>query len=460
MSSCKDSPLEKGVPGDVLLNAEPPASAAIPAFDSNAIGREAYELISSLYPLCRSITGDGVRQTLNILEKHIPLTIHEVPTGTAAFDWVVPKEWNIRDAYIKNSKGERIVDFQESNLHVVSYSVPVKGMISFEELKQHLFTLPDYPDWIPYRTSYYRQNWGFCLSHNQFSELTDHDYEVCIDASLDEGYLTYGEFYLPGETSDEMLFSCHTCHPSLCNDNLSGVALATLVARHLSQLSLRYSYRFLFTPGTIGSITWLASNELHVSRIKHGLVLACLGDHGRSTYKRSRRGDAEIDRVVAQVFRDSGTEHEIIDFSPYGYDERQFCSPAFNLPVGCLMRTPHGQFPEYHTSADDLDFVHARPLADSFSKCLGVIEILEGNKTYLNQNPKCEPQLGRRGLYRMTGGDKRARANDLAMLWVLNFSDGRHSLLDIAEKSRLKFGLIKNAADALSECGLLQEGLD
>lgn len=421
------------------------------------IGHEIHRLIAELYPICRSITGNGVRETLARLKSIIPLETHEVPSGTPVFDWTVPKEWNITDAYIKDGRGERIVDFRKSNLHVVSYSVPVRARMRRKELEEHVFTLPDHPEWIPYRTSYYKENWGFCLSHSQWLGLADGEYDVCIDSSLQDGHLTYGEYYLRGERADEILISCHICHPSLCNDNLSGVALVTFIAKHLSRLSLRYSYRFLFIPGTIGSITWLARNEANVSRIKHGLVVAGVGDPGRITYKRSRRGDAEIDRAVNHVLKHAGGEHEIQDFVPYGYDERQFGSPGFNLPMGCFMRTPHGQYPEYHTSADNLTFVQPRSLADSYAKCLSVLAILERNRRFLNQNPKGEPQLGKRGLYRAIGGPKDVKQNELAMLWVLNFSDGDHTLLDIADRSGMEFDLIAGAADALLEHGLLKE---
>ena len=416
-----------------------------------------YEIICRLFPICRSITGDGVRTTLRMLQEYIPLEVREIPSGTQVLDWTVPKEWNIKGAYVKDSRGEKVIDFERSNLHVLGYSVPVRAKLTFEELNKHLYTLPDKSDWIPYRTSYYKENWGFCLSHNQLAELSEGEYEVCIDASLESGGLTYGEYFLQGETDFEVLISTHICHPSLANDNLSGVALATFLAKHLSRMSLRYSYRFLFTPGTIGSIAWLALNEARVSRIKHGLILACVGDPGSITYKRSRRGIAEIDRAVSLVLNESRDAHQVVDFSPYGYDERQFCSPGFNLPVGCFMRTPHGQFPEYHTSADNLDLVQPRFLADSFSKCLTILQVLEGNRTYLNANPKCEPQLGRRGLYGAIGGQAEGQSRELAMLWVLNLSDGGNSLLDIVEKSGLSFQLIKKAADALSDHELLKE---
>ncbi len=421
-----------------------------------ALGQEMYSLIEELYPICRSITGDGVRETLNRLQGRIPLTIHEIPSGTQIFDWTVPNEWNIRDAYIKNSKGTRIVDFKESNLHVVNYSVPVKKRMSLQELNPHLFTLPEHPDWIPYRTSYYKETWGFCLAHNQLRELEDGEYEVCIDSRLDEGSLTYGEYYLPGRRRDEVLLSCHACHPSLCNDNLSGVALVTELARLLSGASLEYSYRFLFIPGTIGSITWLALNEDKVERIRHGLVVACVGDPGKFHYKRSRRGDSEIDRAAIHALRHHGEGFEVRDFSPYGYDERQYCSPGFNLPVGSLTRTPHGRFPQYHTSADNLDLVRPEALAGSLAAYLRVFHILENNARYLNLNPKCEPQLGRRGLYQALGGLAEAGRLELALLWILNLADGGHSLLDIAERSGLDFTLIHQAARALAEARLLE----
>jgi aminopeptidase-like protein len=372
------------------------------------------------------------------------------------FDWTVPKEWNIRDAYVKNSKGERVIDFQKSNLHVMSYSLPVRATMPLRDLKKHFYTLPDYPDWIPYRTSYYNENWGFCLSHRQFMDLEDGDYEVCIDSSLENGHLTYGECYLPGETTDEVLISSHVCHPSLCNDNLSGISVATWAVKQLKTISYRYSYRFVFAPATLGPVAWLAANEHQTERIKHGLILACVGDAGKTTYKKSRRGNAEVDRAVANVLKHSGQAYEITEFSPWGYDERQYCSPGFNLPVGCLMRTPNGCFPEYHTSADNLALVRAESLEDSLKKCMAIIEVLENNRSYLNQNPKCEPQLGKRGLYRKMGGHAQAEDGGLAMLWVLNFSDGDHSLLDIAEKSTLPFSSVSAAARALLQHDLLK----
>jgi aminopeptidase-like protein len=428
------------------------------SIDTAEKGKELYELIRRLYPFCRSITGNGVRESLKILRELIPLQVHEVPTGTKVFDWIVPKEWNINDAFVKNSKGEKVIDFRESNLHVLNYSIAVNRKVSLEELRNHLFTLPETPDWIPYRTSYYSENWGFCVSYNTYKDLTDDMYEVVIDSTLKDGHLTYGEFLVEGcEKESEVLISTHICHPSLCNDNLSGIAVAAFLAHHFAHLSLRYSYRFLFIPGSIGSITWLSMNEENVDKIKHGLVATCLGDSGYFTYKRTRRGDAEIDNIVAYVLENSEKDYRVVDFTPYGYDERQYCSPGFDLPVGCLMRTTHGEYPQYHTSADDLSFVSPENLTESFLMYLEVIGVLEGNGKYLNMNPKCEPQLGRRGLYQNIGGAEQGKKLQLAMLWVLNMSDGNHSLLDIARRSRLQFRLICEAARHLKVAELLKE---
>jgi aminopeptidase-like protein len=428
--------------------------------DLDRLGLEMYRLVADLYPICRSITGDGVRHTLQGLQQYIPLEIQEVPTGTQVFDWTVPKEWNVRDAYIKNDRGKKVVDFQESNLHLLNYSIPIHQKLPLARLKEHLFTLPEHPDWIPYRTSYYKETWGFCLSHHALEQLEDGEYEVSIDSSLTDGHLSYGEYFLPGKTDREILFSCHLCHPSLCNDNLSGIALATFLAKYLSTVPRRYSYRFVFIPGTIGAITWLALNTELTRRIQHGLVISGVGDTGAMTYKQSRQGDAEIDRVVSHVLQNSGRAYAIEEFSPYGYDERQYCSPGFNLPVGRLSRTPFGTYPEYHTSADNLDFVKPDSLADSLSVYIETIEILEANKRYLNTNPYCEPQLGKRGLYNLSGGHQTTQERQMAMLWMLNLSDGQNSLLDIAQRSKIAFAAIAQIANILVEHHLLTEILD
>ena len=385
-----------------------------------AIGERIYELVERLYPIARSLTGDGVRETLRILGEYAQVEVTEVPTGTQVLDWTVPREWNIRDAYIKDPTGRRVVDFNESNLHVVGYSVPVHTTMSLDELWPHLHTLPAHPDWIPYRTSYYRETWGFCLAHSVLEGLDAGPYEVFIDSTLADGTLTYGECFLPGATEDEVLIYSHVCHPSLANDNQSSLAIAVHLAQTLARRPRRHSYRFVFAPGTIGAITWLSLNREAVGRIRHGLVLACTGDPGDSTYKRSRRDDAEIDRAALNVLAHADGGHRSVPFSPYGYDERQFCSPGFNLPVGCLMRTPHGEFPEYHTSADDLTLVRADALADTYAKVLAINDVLERNRAYRNTSPYGEPQLGRRGLYGSLGGDKHGRELQMALLWVLN----------------------------------------
>lgn len=432
-------------------------SSGLPDFevDEQVLGKQLFDCITDLFPICRSITGDGVRETLARLARVVPLTTHEVPSGTPVFDWTVPDEWNIRDAYVKNARGERVIDFRRSNLHVVNYSVPFRGRMSLEELRPHLFTLPEQPDRVPYRTSYYQRNWGFCLSQNQLDALAEGEYEVCIDSSLQPGCLTYGELTIPGGSTEEVLVSAHICHPSLANDNLSGAVIAAHAARRLQSLSLRLSYRFLFIPATIGSIAWLSANEARVPGIRYGLVLACLGDPGPLTYKRSRRSDAKIDQAAIHVLRQLG-EHEVLEFSPYGYDERQFCSPGFDLPVGRLSRTPHGRFPEYHTSADNLEFIQPAQLAKSLSACLEIFEVIEKDRICLNRKPNCEPQLSKYGLYDPIGGVAESPEFRMAILWVLNLSDGRHSLLDIAERSGLRFRQIALAADALSEHGLLE----
>ncbi len=422
------------------------------------IGKLMYDLMGELFPICRSITGNGVRQTLEIIKKHIPLDIHEVSTGTQVFDWTIPKEWNIDDAYVVSPSGEKIIDFKKSNLHILNYSIPIKGKIKLDKLKEHLFTLPDQPDLIPYRTSYYTENWGFCLKHNDFLKLEEGEYDVFIDSTLTEGSLTYGEFYIKGSLDEEILISCYVCHPSMCNDSLSGVVLATFLAKHLSSLKNRYSFRFLFIPETIGAITWLSKNTEKTQFIKHGLVITCAGDSGNLTYKKSRKGDAEIDRVAKKVLTDSKSSFQILDFFPTGSDERQFCSPGFNLPVGSLVRSLYLKFPEYHTSGDNLSFVNAKSLMDSYEKYMEIIFVLEHNGKYINKKPMCEPQLGKYDLYNLVGGDKNSNrlTNQFVLLWILNMSDGTNDLLDISEKSGYMFREIIHGVENLQKVGLIE----
>ena len=419
------------------------------------VGREIYDLIAELYPICRSITGDGARETLSVIERRISLETHEVPSGTPVLDWTVPKEWNIRDAYVANARGERVIDFRKSCLHVVGYSAPVTGRFQLAELKEHIFTVPAHPEWIPFRYSYYNENWGFCMAHKDFEQLEEGEYEVVIDSSLENGSLTYGEWYLPGSSEDELLICVHMDHPAMCNDNLSGVAVATFLAELLARVKdNRLSYRIIFVPTTIGSITWLSRNKAGLGRVKYGFSMTCIGDAGGFTWKETRRGNAEIDRAVKCALRESGEKYDLWGFTPFGFDERQFCSPGFNLPFGCLFRTYSHQYPENHTSADNLDLMRPEKLAGSLALCVEIVKILEGNHNYLNANPEGEPQLGKRGIYRKIGGPI-PQEHLVHLFWVLNYSDGEHSLLDIAEKSKFAFSDVRKAADILLEHGLL-----
>ena len=463
---------------DELDGTAPP----LPGSAAATAGDEMMALARQLYPICRSITGDGVRQTLRILGERIPLEIHEVPSRTPVFDWTVPDEWNIRDAWVRDPSGERVVDFRASNLHVLNYSVPVRRRLTLEELRPHLHSLPGRPDWVPYRTSYYSRRWGFCLSQRRLDSLAAGIYEVAVDSSLEPGHLTWGECLLPGASADEVLISCHVCHPSLANDNLSGIAVCTFLAAALAGRERRYTYRFLFIPGTIGSITWLAGNEPAAARVRAGLVAANLGDPGGFHYKSSRRGDARIDRAARLALAETGEPFAVEDFVPYGYDERQYCSPGFDLPVGSLTRTPYGRYPEYHSSADNLDLLRPGSLAGSLAIYRRVVELLEerdplppsggrsergtagpgatargaAGRRYLNLNPKCEPQLGKRGLYGSLGGDDSGRERQLALLWVLNLSDGEHTVEAIAERSGLASSAIEEATERLLAADLLR----
>jgi len=418
-------------------------------------GTEAYALVERLYPICRSITGDGLRETLSVIAEHVPLGITEVPSGTKVLDWVIPDEWHVDDAYIADATGRRVVDFRASNLHIVNYSEPVRDRMTLDELRPRLHTLPDRPDFVPYRTSYYERTWGFCLSQRQLDALPSGDLDVVIESTLGPGSLTYGEALVPGLTEAEILIVAHACHPSLCDDNLSGISVATLLARDLSAgPPLRHSVRFLFAPGTIGAIAWLARNTESLERIKAGLTLTCLGDAHPFTFKRTLTGDTLTDRGVAHVLATSGFPHQVVDYFPYGYDERHFNSPGFRLPVGSLMRGRHGQFPEYHTSADDLDFVSAERLGESFAVLARIVSVLDGDRRMRSTAPYGEPQLGSRGLYGALGGTAIPDAQ-LVMLWLLALCDGEHSLLDIATRSRVAFEEVAATAAILAEHGLL-----
>lgn len=414
-------------------------------------------LVTELFPINRSLTGAGVRETLGVVARHIGLTINEVPSGTAVLDWTVPMEWNIRGGSISTLSGRRLVDFADHNLHVMGYSKPVQQVLSRAELAQHMHTLPDQPDLIPYRTGYFANDWGFCLPHELWQTMTDDQYRVEIDSDLSSGSMTYGELFLPGETGHEMLVTCHICHPSLANDNLSGIAVMTALAMRQARRTRRLGYRFLFLPATIGAITWLDRNQAILDRVQHGLVLTCLGDTSAFHYKESR-SSATIDRAVAHVLRHSGHKFEVMPFNPYGYDERQFCSPGFDLPVGCLMRGVHGTFPEYHTSADNLEFVRPESLEQSYTLIESILDLLDQNRTFERVDGRGEPQLGRRGLYRAIAGQREAGgATQMDLLWFLNLADGKHSLLDMAIRADVPFARMKAAARLALEAALVRD---
>lgn len=422
-----------------------------------AIGAEIIELCERLYPICRSITGDGVRRTLEILAEYTDIQQFEVPSGRAVFDWEVPKEWNLTEAYVEDSTGTRVIEVDQHSLHVMSYSTPVDEEMDLEELQPHLFSLPDQPDLIPYRTSYFAPNWGFCLAHEKRAQLKPGKYRVKISSSLSQGHLTYGEARIPGRSEEEILISTHICHPSLANDNLSGIGVATFLARSLSQLTdLEYGVRLIFVPGTIGAITWLAENPDTVEHIVAGLVLSGVGDLGQFTYKLSRAGDGLLDRIIPAQLEELKIGHEVRPFVPYGYDERQFCSPGINLPVGCLMRTPFGEYPEYHTSGDNLSFVDAKQLGETHRLVKDALLEAQKVRKYVNLQPCCEPQLGKRGLYDSIGGDNDTKRSQMALLWMLAYSDGVHSTLDICEKSDLDIDDLVVAADRLVVSELLK----
>ena len=411
--------------------------------------------MAEMFPLCRSITGNGVRRTLDVVEGIVPLERHEVPTGTIVFDWEIPREWNIRDAYIADRSGRRVVDFRENNLHVVNYSTPVRRSMSLEELTPHLYSLPEQPDWIPYRTSYYREHWGFCLRHRDREQLGPGPYDVLIDADLSPGHLSYAECVVKGTGRGQAIVYTHTCHPSLANDNLTGIAAAALLARELRQQQPRLTWRFIFGPGTIGSLTWLSRNEAQLPLLVAGLVIGSLGDGGPLTYKRSRRGASATDRAAEHVLAHSAVASSVVDFEPYGYDERQFCSPGFDLPIGRLTRSPNSGYAEYHTSADNLSLVRPERLAESLQVLARIISVMDCNRRPLNMCARGEPRLGKRGLYGTMGGTAPGEFEH-ALLWVLSLADGDYDLVAMADRSGLDVDLLDRATVALEQAGLVR----
>lgn len=413
-------------------------------------------LMSDLYPLNRSITGPGLRATLRRVAEEVPLDLTEVPTGTKVFDWTIPREWAVDEAWLEDESGQRFAEFSRCNLHVMGYSVPTDVTLPLAQLRSRIHTLPHHPEWIPFRSSYYREDWGFCLSEREAASLPEGQYHAVVRSRLFDGSMTLGEHLHRGQSNDEILVFAHTCHPSLCNDNLSGIVVAAQLAGYLAGRNTHYSYRFLFAPATIGSIAWMALNEPSLANIRHGLVLAMLGDGAPLHYQCTKAGGAAIDRAAANVLTHHYPDARLLDFSPWGFDERQFSTPGINLSVGRLTRSLSGQFPEEHTSADNLDRISPVALGESWRAALRIFEALEGDCRYVNLSPKGEPQLGRRGLYRQTGGHyDSVPERHLALLWLLHLCDGAHSLLDVAGRSGLDMGLLMQCAADLQQAGLL-----
>lgn len=419
-------------------------------------GMEMYALIQELYPICRSISGNGVAQTIELMKKHLPLTVKQYPTGLKCFDWEIPNEWNVTVAWIKDEGGNAIVDFSKNNLHVLGYSEPIDAWMSLDELKPHIHTLPHRPNAIPYITSYYQRQWGFCMAHDDFLSLKDGKYHVKIESRLSAGNILVSEALLPGKSDKEILISSYYCHPSIAHDSLSGVAVAMQLYRHLASMDRHYTYRFLFIPETIGAVAYLSDNKDHVLNNVHaGFVVTCVGDTKPFTYKRSRRGNHEVDRITENILKHSGFSYSVRDFWPAGSDERQYCSPGFNLPVGSLLRSVYGEYPEYHTSDDNMSFISPQGLQESYDMYVQILNALEGNGVYVNQNPYCEPQLSKRNLYPTLMGEGARSREVQGRLWLLNYSDGKHSLIDIAEKMDVSVLDLIQFAKPLCDAGLL-----
>lgn len=432
---------------------------------SSSIPHEQYRtlidgLLHRLFPLCRSITGDGVRETLRILGETVPMEIVEIPSGTPVFDWEVPYEWNIRDAWIKDAQGNRVVDFTTCNLHVVNYSIPVRQTMTLQELRPYLHALPEQPNAIPYLTTYYKRDWGFCLAQEQLDALSEGEYDVCIDSVLEPGSLTLAECVLPGESEDEILFSTYCCHPSMANNELSGPIMATALYAYLSGLEKRhYTYRFCWVPETIGALAYLHLRGEHLKRqVKAGFQLTCCGDSGAFTYKKVRNPHNIVDRIVLHVLRHTNKEHGVVEFFPTGSDERQYSSPGFNLPVGSLMRTMYGTNPEYHTSLDNLEFVTADSMLETLEAYINVLYCLEHNVLLENLKPFGEPFLSKYDLYHSLGGQKQQRDYTRKLRYILNFSDGENDLLDIAERLDVPLWGLEGCVSDLQEVGLAVVG--
>ena len=422
----------------------------------NDAGRNMYELAGRLFPICRSITGNGFRQSLEMIREILPeIQVFEIPSGTAVYDWTVPKEWNIRGGWIKNLQGDTIIDFNDCNLHVMGYSVPVRQTISREELLDHIYTQPEQPEWIPYVTSYYKERWGFCMSERQKQALTDAEYEVCIDSTLEDGYLTYGELVLPGETDDEIFFSTYLCHPSMANNELSGPCVQTEVIKYLKSLShRRYTYRFVFIPETIGSITYLSRNlEVLQQHVKAGFVVSCVGDNRTYSMVSTKYEDTLADRVLNNVLKFHYPDYLRYSFMKRASDERQYGSAGVDLPVCAFCRSKYHEYPEYHTSADNMDLISPEGLSGAYEVLVKVINALENNYFYQMQC-KCEPQLGKRGLY-PTVSQKGTKGDARYMQDFIAYADGRNDLIGISNILDIPVDKLIPIKDQLMEHHLL-----
>jgi len=424
--------------------------------NEESLGLKMHQLMAKAFPICRSITGDGVRETLRIISDVIPLTIHEVPTGTAAFDWSVPKEWNIRDAYVADKSGKKVVDFKQHNLHVIGYSVPVDKWITLSELQEHLHSLPEQPNAIPYVTSYYKERWGFCISHNERAKLIDGKYHVYIDSTLKEGSLTYGECLLKGETEQEVFLSTYVCHPSMANNELSGPVVTAFIVKWLASQPRKYTYRVIFIPETIGSITYLSRNlGIMKKNVKAGFNISCIGDNRAYSYVASRYENTLADKVVSNVLSFNHPDFIKYSFLDRGSDERQYCSPGVDLPLVTLSRSKYGTYPEYHTSLDNLDVVTEEGLLGGYELVKDCINVIENNRVF---RVTCygEPQLGKRGLYPNLS-TKKSGASVETMMDFIAYADGNNDLLKISKIIHKPVWEIVPIAEKLLEAGLLEE---